>query len=254
MFHPPNTSSSTLFQSPSCWARISLSIKEEKPQKPLSVKARLPQMSSRSTHNVVTRRSMAGVGVAVVFLIVLLIATSGRTGAASELQPAADVSQPQAQAAAGRTRAASSQTSKPRYSAFEASTQLATPRVSQMASVIKKHFPDLRVSEIRGVVRKTEVQTWLIPGDKTVCFGADNSGGTGYSCGLLADQLRQPVGIISTDEDGTVHASYLVSDDIVAIAVAGDVHNARDNVVSVTYQRGAEIAMLNKDGRSTSIK
>jgi hypothetical protein len=149
--------------------------------------------------------------------------------------------------------APSSLTGAPSYAAVERSTQDPTQRVEEMVAVMARRFPDIAGVEPRGVQADDGTQAWIIAGERTTCFGADNADGTGYTCAPNGVAASTALSVMQRHEDGGTRAAFLVPDAVRAVAVDGHELEAPRNVVVVELDKTDEVRALRQDGSAVTL-
>lgn len=141
----------------------------------------------------------------------------------------------------------------PSPSAVERSTQDPTERVEEMVAVMARRFPDIAGVDPQGVQADDGTQAWVVAGERTTCFGAENAEGTGYTCAPNAVAASTPLSVMERGEDGDTRAAFLVPDAVRAVAVDGRQLAPSHNVVVVEFGRTAKVQALRRDGTAITL-
>jgi hypothetical protein len=149
--------------------------------------------------------------------------------------------------------APSARTGTPSYAAAERSTQDPTERVKAMVAVMARRFPDLAGVEPRGVQAADGTQAWIVTGERTTCFGADNDEGTGYTCAANGLAASTALSVMERHEDGTTRAAFLVPDAVRTVSVDGRQLAPSSNVVVTEFGSGATVRALRRDGSAVAL-
>lgn len=146
-------------------------------------------------------------------------------------------------------------TGTPSYAAAAArSGEDPTARVEEMTEVMAQRFPDLADAETTGIEAPDGTQTWVISGDEHTCFGADNSGGTGYTCGTNALAASTPLSLMASRADGTTRGVFLVPDAVRALTVDGETVTPTRNVVVVDdLEQDTALRAVRRDGTAVTL-
>jgi hypothetical protein len=144
-------------------------------------------------------------------------------------------------------------TATPSYAAAERSTQDSPERVDEMTAVMAQRFPDLADAEPVGVQAGDGTQAWVVAGERTTCFGADNGGGTGYTCSPNSVAASTALSIMDRREDGTTRAVFLLPDSVRALAVDGRELAPSRNVVVTELPATAKVQALRRDGSAVGL-
>lgn len=113
---------------------------------------------------------------------------------------------------------------------------------------LARNAPGLRLEDVRGVRASDGTQAWVLPGPTRTCFAADNDDGTGYTCASNASVIRGALSTASVDTEGTVHAIYLVPDDVISASAGGQSAAPHNNLVAMSYPSGSTVTFKSKSG------
>lgn len=138
------------------------------------------------------------------------------------------------------------------FSAVKRSTQQPSRSQAVIFRDLARDFPGIRPEDARGVRASDGTQAWVIPGPDRTCFGADNDDGTGYTCTSNARVIKGGLSTAAVDTDGTVHAIYLVPDDVSTATAGGQRFAPHNNLVVMTYPSGSTVTFTTTSGDVTS--
>jgi hypothetical protein len=144
-------------------------------------------------------------------------------------------------------------TGAPSYAAVQRSTQDPTERVDEMTEVMARRFPDIADAEPVGVQAGDGTQTWVVAGERTTCFGADNGGGTGYTCAPNSVAASTALSVMDRRQDGSTRAVFLVPDAVRSVAVDGRELVPSRNVVVAELPATAKVQALRRDGSAVGL-